>query len=380
MNSVANILRLPTVGHMEVRSGMLRGFGIRHLALAVLFTLFYNVLGQLGWLDFGVASFASRLRKFVDMPAHFAICAIALLAAVSAENTITGKRLSALRYPLAVLAGAIIGALIFEMPLLHPPRPGDLVSGNVNSAFAERLRLLLPSFLKATYLSLLVVTLHAVFEANRRAAAALHAARIRALDAEKEVFEGELRAMQTRVDPDLLFDSLKDIDAAYATNPESGQSRLDALIRFLRAALPGRSTAIPTVAHEKELTEAYVALMAIRHATQPRLEFLADTVALGENMPPMLLLPLVKWASDFGLADELRVGVRCLESDPIHSGPCLELSIDSRLNRAPDGDGEELEILRYRLQRLHGEGAHLVATSAGMQRHAVIVLPLGAGN
>jgi LytS/YehU family sensor histidine kinase len=279
-----------------------------------------------------------------------------------------------------VLAGALAGAFIFEIPLTHPPRVGDLASSTVNPEFAERQRFLLPSLLKATYLSLLVVALHAVFEANRRAAAALHAARMQALDTEKEVFEGELRAMQTRIDPDLLFDSLKDIDAAYAKDPAAGQSWLDALIRFLRAALPARSTAIPTVGHEKELTEAYLDLLAIRHATQPQLEFTADSAALGEKMPPMLLLPLVKWASDVGLADELRIEVRRLETGPTDPGPCLELTIDSRLSRAPDGDGEELEILRYRLRRLHGDCAHLVTATAGIRRHAVLVLPLGAGN
>ena len=64
-----------------------------------------------------------------------------------------------------------------------------------------------------------------------------------ALAAERVVLEGDLRAMQARVDPDLLFDTLLAVDRAYATSTRSGEEALDDLIGFLRAAAKATSPA-----------------------------------------------------------------------------------------------------------------------------------------
>ena len=58
--------------------------------------------------------------------------------------------------------------------------------------------------------------------------------RVAALAAERTVLEGDLRAMQARVDPELLFDTLLSVDRAYARSTRSGEEALDALIGFLR--------------------------------------------------------------------------------------------------------------------------------------------------
>jgi hypothetical protein len=55
--------------------------------------------------------------------------------------------------------------------------------------------------------------------------------------------EGDLRAMQARVDPDLLFDTLLAVDRAYAMSTLSGEEALDALIGFLRTAVKATSPA-----------------------------------------------------------------------------------------------------------------------------------------
>jgi len=73
-----------------------------------------------------------------------------------------------------------------------------------------------------------------MFEARRRATGELHGVRVAALAAERALLEGDLRAMQARVDPDLLFDTLLAVDRAYARSTRSGEEALDALIGFLR--------------------------------------------------------------------------------------------------------------------------------------------------
>src|SRR4029079_652387 len=151
-------------------------------------------------------------------------------------------------------------------------------------------------FVGAARWVLVLLALYELLESNQRAGEELHAARMTALTAQQNLVEGELRAMQARVDPELLFNSLVAIDEGYASGVEAGQHRLDALIRYLRAALPSDSADTSTVARERELAEAYVALLAQRAASPARLPLRVDSDAGAEQMPSMLLLPLMRWA------------------------------------------------------------------------------------
>src|SRR2546421_670654 len=99
------------------------------------------------------------------------------------------------------------------------------------------------SFSGAATWSLMLIALYAMLEARRRATEELHPMRIAALAAERTVLEGDLRAMQARDDPDLLFDTLLAVDRAYARSTRSGEEALDDLIGFLRAAAKATSPA-----------------------------------------------------------------------------------------------------------------------------------------
>jgi hypothetical protein len=52
--------------------------------------------------------------------------------------------------------------------------------------------------------------------------------------AQRALVDGELRATQARVDPDALFETLQDIDRAYARSTAAGEAALDTLIASLR--------------------------------------------------------------------------------------------------------------------------------------------------
>jgi Histidine kinase len=50
-------------------------------------------------------------------------------------------------------------------------------------------------------------------------------------------FDSRLTAMQSQIDPQFLFDSLADVQAAYAADTSQGAAKLDRLIVYLRTAL-----------------------------------------------------------------------------------------------------------------------------------------------
>ena len=54
----------------------------------------------------------------------------------------------------------------------------------------------------------------------------------------RKAFESRLQALQARVDPRFLFDTLASIEATYEADAARGERMIDDLIAYLRAALP----------------------------------------------------------------------------------------------------------------------------------------------
>ena len=380
----ARVFEATALPRYQIRNGIFRGFGTRHVILVLVFSIAFDFLGQLGWMDFNLPSFAKRLQEFRQLPVHLAIAFGAILSAVAAENVLSHDRLRLVRYPIAALVASIAGTIVLVIWAKYIHSRNEKEAAVILFLGDVRLHLLTLEFLRAAYISVLVVALHAVFKANRRAAAQLHDAQMAALTAEHELVEGDLRAMQARVDPELLFDSLREVDAAYARDIASGESRLDALIRFLRAALPGETTAISTVARELELAQAYVALVTPQELGHPPPELEADSSTLGEAMPSMLLLPLARWALAGGSAEHLRVRIARGDGHAKggdgnragRPGACLEIRIENRVRGEPVSNDGDVDSVRGRLDQLWADRALLQVRCEGDQRRAVLELPL----
>lgn len=372
MNALASAIRRIELPTLRVNGGLLSGLSVRHLVLAVVFTVGYDVLGHLGLIDLTELPNAARWKGFAKMPFHLATACIAVLAAVAAENTFQAGVARILRYPIAAMLAAVAGTWLFEIsssPIGE--RSAKILTVLANVADVH-LVLRTGHFLTALYISILVISLHAVFEARHRAASALHRARLQALDEERDVCETELRAMQARVDPDVLFESLRSVDHAYASDPAVGQARLDALIRFLRAALPGKTAVRSTVEHELELAESYLELVAPVNSTAPCVDFKAATSVLREAMPAMIVLPLVRWALAGQPADRLTISVNRRADQ---SGAILELVVENRLATESATDSGETAIVRERLECLYAQDTRFDVLVEANRRRAVVAIP-----
>lgn len=377
MNAIANAVRGMESFAFPVKSGILSGLSTRHIVLAVLFAAGYDILGQLGFIDFTVFPFASRWKGFSHMPFHLAIALTAVLAAVAVDNTFKAGTVRAIRYPTAVLMAAVVGTWILEMSSPHITERSMKALAALAQLGDARLILLTEHFLKSLYICILVVTLHAVLEASHKAGSALHQARLQALTEERGVCESELRAMQARVDPELLFESLGAVDDAYARDPALGQIRLEALIRFLRAALPGKAAGRSTVEHEKELAEAYAALVAPENSTASCPDFRASPAVLREVMPPMIVLPLVRWALANESAESLRITVNRRDRA---SGATLELIVENGHPVTSVMHGDEIAIVRRRLESLYAKDVRFDVSDENNRRRAVVEFPASVAN
>ncbi|MGH1364069.1 MAG: sensor histidine kinase [Calditrichia bacterium] len=176
--------------------------------------------------------------------------------------------------------------------------------------------------------------------------------------------ESEWKALKAQINPHFLFNALNSVNALITGDPHKAREMLVKLSGLLRKVLTENPT--HTIALEKELefVQHYVQLEKIR--LEERLDFrlmVADGLA-AEQIPVMLLQPLIENAIKHGIS-------------PVSGGGWVELSLKSQAggisgqvrnsigeprSRATRADGTSatgLNNLAQRLQLLYGDLANL---------------------
>ena len=142
-----------------------------------------------------------------------------------------------------------------------------------------------------TYL-LLAVWYYESIDRATRSTAALRESELARQRAERWLLELRLGALQARLDPQLLFDTLDEAGHLYRSLPAAAEQVLDALIDYLRLALPQPRQAESTLAREVALAVAYGRVL--RTPDGEPLELDSDVaIAVGNaRFPPMVVQSL----------------------------------------------------------------------------------------
>jgi len=299
------------------------------------------------------------------------IDAFALLLAVVAADRATGRdpnRRGA--YALAVLAGAAaavalnitVGTIAFGLLLQWDPMTLPQAEELVNHFWET----VLPGGAVVW-----------VINDHRRAAfarARMHGAELERIAAEKRSIESDLQAMQARVEPQFLFNTLAQVKVLYEHDAPLGQRMIDELIAYLRAAMPKMRDTSSTVGQEIELARAYLAIVKVRLGEGFAYEIEASPVTAEARMPPMMLLPLLDHALATVPTDSR--AVRALRIRAWIADGRVRLAVTGDGDGfAPIGGGEAIAGIRERLATLYGQDATLLLQQRG-GGDAVFDLPL----
>ncbi|MBL7933867.1 MAG: histidine kinase [Bacteroidia bacterium] len=120
-------------------------------------------------------------------------------------------------------------------------------------------------------------------------------------EAEQLVKEAELVKLRQQLQPHFLFNSLNSISALAGSKPDEARKMIQQLSDFLRGTLKKDEQRTVAVEEELEHLGLYLDIEKVRfgHRLNVEIEFTDD--ALNQQIPPLLLQPIVENAIKFGL-------------------------------------------------------------------------------
>ncbi len=213
---------------------------------------------------------ALRLRR---APARVGVAAIVLLA------------------PLLALFHVVVA------PLQAIMSPGDGLAAMIGQ-HSELALFCYAVWVNAFYGSLYVLGFAAAQRALTLRALVVQAERARA-DLTATLASRRLASVRGQLQPELLRAAIRAIRAGYANGERDADRCFDALVAFLRAAMPGVRQTTTTLQGELDLVAAWLALERVigsRRCVEAALDPADGSVAF----PPLSLLPLIAALSDAG--------------------------------------------------------------------------------
>jgi len=283
-----------------------------------------------------------------------------MLAVVVADCITAGDGRRRLPYIIAVLAGAAVWALV-EYAGFRALGMGIRwysVERYAYTSTAEITWRTMYGFLE--WLLLGGAATFIVLDARR---ARIEQRRLRSAEIErartaKHMLESQLQALQARVEPRFLFNTMAQVRGLYDVDARLGERMLGDLVAYLRAAMPQMRGTTSTVAREMELARAYLGIVKVRLGDRLDVELSISEESAEGRMPPMMILPLIDRAIAHG--SDASASKRTLRiSSDVAAGRLRVRIVDSASGFAALEAGSDFSSIRERLIALYGDQARL---------------------
>jgi two-component sensor histidine kinase len=192
--------------------------------------------------------------------------------------------------------------------------------------------------------------------------------------------EAELKALRTQVDPHFLFNTLNTIADLIGTNPEQAERMTERLAECFRYVLAKHSRDLSTLDEELDFARYYLDIERVRFGDRLRVELDRGDATGKENVPSLLLQPLLENAIRHGIASVREGG--CVSVRARRDGEHLRLSIedDGVGMRGDARTGVGLRNVEDRLRTLYAQAAQFLISNRpdGRGTLITIVIPLHA--
>ncbi|QSP95876.1 sensor histidine kinase [Marinobacter salinisoli] len=172
--------------------------------------------------------------------------------------------------------------------------------------------------------------------------------------------QAHLAALQARIQPHFLFNSMNTIASLIAINPEQAEEAVLDLSELFRASLRNTDQLVP-LGRELELCQRYLGIEALRLGDRLHVEWHIDPALERQAIPPLALQPLVENAIYHGIQPSAAGGTVRIEAQA--RGQFVYLLVQNpkpdQTDRQHEGNRMALSNIQSRLAALFGEPAVL---------------------
>ena len=160
-----------------------------------------------------------------------------------------------------------------------------------------------------------------------------------------------LNALQSRIRPHFLFNTLNTISSLIHDRPDQAEQATMDLADLLRTGLKDEPT--HALSDELDLIRGYLRIEQLRLTDRLNIEWdISEEVPLGQQLPPLLLQPLVENAVIHGISRRAEGGALRIEGRRIRFGR-IRFTVTNPLadadSRPAEGNQSALENIRQRL-------------------------------
>lgn len=205
----------------------------------------------------------------------------------------------------------------------------------------------------------------------------LNCQKLKRLKLERKVEQNRLMALQAEIEPNFIFQTLREITALMRIDPQKGKHMQLSLIRYLRASLSKIRVGAVTLSQQLEMLQAYFEIHKTGDCRNLRLKTRMPEALRHYLLPPMLLQPLVAHAIARQAGSAERDNEILIQAEETADRLCVTF----RDNRN-GGDASEryypvelIDALKDRLKTLFGKDGHLSFNSNTGLVEAVIQVP-----
>jgi two-component system, LytTR family, sensor histidine kinase AlgZ len=186
--------------------------------------------------------------------------------------------------------------------------------------------------------------------------------------------EARLQALQARIRPHFLFNSLNSVLSLIRSEPARAEAALQNLADLYRVLMADNRDLSP-LSREMELARAYLDLEGMRLGERLHVDWRTDNAPADALLPPLLLQPLLENAVYHGIEANPqggRIGI-----DIFARGHQLHLVVRNPIGSAVrPGNSMAISNIRERLNLHFDAEARLSTHEAGGEFHVQVVMPL----
>jgi len=166
-----------------------------------------------------------------------------------------------------------------------------------------------------------------------------------------------VHALQARIRPHFLFNSMNTIAALTRSNPPRAEAAVQDLADLFRATLADKGDTI-TLAEELEVARTYQRMEQLRLGARLHVEWRTDSLPTNALVPGLMIQPLLENAIYHGIEPRLEGGTVTITGEV--SGDLITIVVRNPLDPMPgqrEGNRLALANIRERLSLLYGERA-----------------------